>query len=392
MKLFLRRSRGSFGRRCAVAATAAVLGTALSASVGVSHADDPGRPGDVVHVEPSGFPVAGMPTPVDAWKILYRSTDPLDNPIVVSGRVFVPRDGRVGTRPLVTYAVGTVGMGDQCAPSATGGPHEISELLEEGWAVVATDYPGLGTPGDHPYLVGRSEGAAVLDAARAAQRLPEANSRGVVADSPVGIVGYSQGGHSSSWAAEMAHDYAPELDIKGVVAGGVPASTVADAKQQMGKAGNPAGAMMVAIGHDAVYPELHLDSYLTDEGRKLAHKVRTGCVLDNIVAGEGKSHSQLFTSDPLDTPEWQQRLSEDVLGSGSLGFPAYVFHGTTDTIVPFEYGQRLQADWCRTGNTVEWHAIPVAEHMSAFAVGGGPALDWLGHRLAGQPAQGNCAG
>ncbi|MFG3617908.1 lipase family protein [Nocardia sp. NPDC047654] len=377
-----------------MAATAAMLGVGLSAGVGVSHAEDPfaGRAGDVVRVEPSGFPFLGAPTPVDAWKIFYRSTDPLDNPIVVSGRVFVPRDGRAGTRPLVTYAVGTVGMGDQCAPSATGGPQEISELLEKGWAVAVTDYAGLGTPGDHPYLVGRSEGAAVLDAARAALRMPEVNSRGVTADSPIGIVGYSQGGHSSSWAAEMAHDYAPELQIKGLVTGGVPANTVADAREQQSKPGNPAMSLMVAAGHDAVYPELDLDSYLTDEGRKLTHKIRTGCVLDNIVASEGKTLGQLFTSDPLDSPEWQQRLSEDVLGTQTLGFPVYMFHGTNDTIVPFKFGQRLQSDWCRLGNTVEWHVIPMAEHILAFAVDGGAALDWLGHRLAGEPAQGHCAG
>ncbi|MFD3430758.1 lipase family protein [Nocardia fluminea] len=235
MKLILRRSREPFGRRLPMAAAAAMLGVDLSAGVGVSHAEDPpaDQPGDVVSVEPYGFPLPRVPTPIDAWKHLYHSTDPLDI-------------GQTGTHPLVTYAVGTVGMGDQCAPSS------------------------LGT-----------------------------KTR-------------------------------PETTI--------------------------------------------------------------GCVLDNIAAGQGKSVSQLVTTDPLDTPEWEQRLAAETLGAESLGFPVYMFHGTNDGIVPFEFERQLQSDWCRLGNAVEWHAIPMAERMSAFVVESGAGADWLSHRLAGEPTPGNCAG
>ncbi|MFD3430786.1 lipase family protein [Nocardia fluminea] len=395
MKCILRRSRESIVRQSTAAAAAAALVVSALAGAGVSQADDSpaaGRPGDVVHVEPSTFnPIPGISAPVDAWKIFYRSTDPLGNSSVVSGRVFVPRDGRTGVRPLVTYAVGTVGMGDQCAPSATGGPQDISGILEKGWAVAVTDYPGLGTPGDHPYLVGRSEGTAVLDAARAAQRLPEMNSRGVTADSPVGIVGYSQGGHASSWAAELVHDYAPELEVKALVTGGVPADTLQDAQDKLGKPGNAGFSLMVAAGLDTAYPELNLDSYLTDEGRGLMAKIRTGCVIDNLIAGQGKSLQQLITHDPLASPDWQQRLRESRLGTQVLGFPAYLFHGTNDDIVPFKMGSQLNSDWCHLGNVVDWHAIPQADHIGAAVVGIGPGLDWLGHRLASEPTQGNCS-
>ncbi|MEV0343702.1 lipase family protein [Nocardia sp. NPDC050713] len=392
MKSILSRAQRSLRRRvaptaCAVALVAAPLG------VGVAHADDPhvGEPGDVVHVEASTYDLLpGIPAPVDAWKIRYRSTDALGQPNLVSGRILVPRDGRAGTRPLVTYAVGTVGMGDQCAPSATGGPREITGLLEKGWAVVVTDYQGLGTPGDHPYLVGPSEGTAVLDAARAAQRLPEANTRGVSADSPVGIVGYSQGGHAASWAAELANEYAPELRIKGLAAGGVPADTLTDALDHRGEPANLAAYFMIAIGHDAAYPELRFDSYLTDAGRAFAHKIRTGCVVDNLLANHGKTFRELVTGDPLDTPEWQQRLAEDRLGTRAPGFPIYLFHGMNDDIVGYKFGAQLRSDWCGLGNPVEWHAIPLAEHLATPSLGGNPALDWLGHRLAGEPTHGNC--
>src|SRR5690606_36337652 len=122
----------------------------------------------------------GVPVPVQAWKIEYNSTAADGKSNTVSGTVLVPEDDREGPRPLLTYAVGTVGIGDRCAPSAGFPKGETREapLIEgallRGWAVAVTDYEGLGTPGTHTYTVGRAAGTAVLDAARAAQRLPDA--------------------------------------------------------------------------------------------------------------------------------------------------------------------------------------------------------------------------
>ena len=45
----------------------------------------------------------------------------------------------------------------------------LQRWIKAGYAVVRTDYDGLGTPGVHQYLVGTSEGRSVLDAVRAAR-------------------------------------------------------------------------------------------------------------------------------------------------------------------------------------------------------------------------------
>ena len=61
-------------------------------------------------------------------------------------------------------------------------------MVERGYAVAATDYPGLGTPGPHPYLVGVSEARAVLDPApRAARTMP-----GVGGSDRFAVWGHSQ--------------------------------------------------------------------------------------------------------------------------------------------------------------------------------------------------------
>ena len=87
----------------------------------------------------------------------------------------------------------------------------LSEMLARGYVVVAADYPGLGTPGMHPYLIGESEGRAVLDSVRAARDLPDAG-----ASNRFAVWGHSQGGHASLYTGELAASSAPDLRLVGV--------------------------------------------------------------------------------------------------------------------------------------------------------------------------------
>lgn len=354
------------------------------------------RPGDIVDVQPSQFRlVADLPTPTRAFKVHYRSSGATGKPNVVSGTVIVPADGRHGTRPLITYAVGTVGMGDQCAPSNTfpkGGTAEaplISGALARGWAVAVTDYEGLGTPGDHTYTVGSAEGKAVLDAARAAQRLPGAAKLGISERSPVGIMGYSQGGQASGWAAELHHSYAPELDVKGTASGGVPADLTAVAEGNDGD--DEAGlVLMAAIGHDAAFPRLNLPKYLNEEGESLAALMRESCTAEATEAGAGKTIDDVTVENPLDQKDWQRVLASDRLGTRTVGHPVYLYHGASDEIIPYEVGKQLRADWCARGQSVQWRSYPLAQHVAAAVAGSAPAMNWLAARFAGLPTDGNC--
>ena len=78
---------------------------------------------------------------------------------------------------MISWAHGTSGISDNCTPSRNPGgaytayvaPQE-NAWLKQGYAIASTDYEGLGTPGVHPYLVGRSEGRGVLDIARASRQ------------------------------------------------------------------------------------------------------------------------------------------------------------------------------------------------------------------------------
>jgi acetyl esterase/lipase len=122
----------------------------------------------------------------------------------------------------------------------------LSDMLARGYVVVATDYPGLGTPGIHPYLIGVSEGRAVLDSVRAARDLPDAG-----ASNRFAVWGHSQGGHASLYTGELAASYAPDLKLVGV-AGAAPATYLAelfDADKS-----SPVGKELTAM---AIYSELY---------------------------------------------------------------------------------------------------------------------------------------
>ncbi|UNO41265.1 lipase family protein [Streptomyces sp. MST-110588] len=354
------------------------------------------RPGDVLKSAPTSFhPLPGQVTNTRAWHIEYRSTDAKGAPDVVSGTVIVPKDGRTGPRPLVSYAVGTVGLADSCAPSA-GFPYGttveanlIQQLTARGWAVAVTDYEGLGTPGEHTYSVGRSEGQAVLDAARAAQRLPEAAAAGVTKDSPVGLMGYSQGGQASGWAAELHDSYAPELKLRGTAAGGVPADLIDVADFNDGNIG--AGLiLMAAIGQDAAFPELDLAKYLNAKGRFYVDFLKKNCVAIDVAAGLFKKISDVTVRNPLSEADWQRRVHESDLGGHRPDAPVYLYHGTLDELIPYTEGTRLRARWCGRGGTVQWSPLLLSEHVGGAVAGAVPAANWLADRFAGRPADGNC--
>ena len=171
-----------------------------------------GEPGDVIRAEPmDAYLVPGVRLRARAWRMLYRSTSAIGEPTAVSG-TRAGAHGRIARRPrpLIGYAIGTHGIGDAAAPSrllSTGLEWEaglIAMVLARGWAVAITDYQGLGTPGDHTYMVGRALGPNVLDAMRAARQLhpTELPERG-----PAAIIGYSEGGAAAAWAAQLQ----PEL-------------------------------------------------------------------------------------------------------------------------------------------------------------------------------------
>ena len=155
-----------------------------------------GAPGSLIRsepsrlvLEPSGQLGAFVAT---GTRIMYRSTDAQGNPTAVTGTYFEPDNpgqARV-RRPLIAFAAGPYGMGEQCAPSRmfNQGIHFsqgfdlwfgyeegfVATMVARGFAVVVTDGEGLGIHrAALPQFLNRiAAGTTLLDAARAAMQLP----------------------------------------------------------------------------------------------------------------------------------------------------------------------------------------------------------------------------
>ncbi len=358
---------------------------------------DSGQPGDIVSSAPTVFtmvPLLRLPMPgVTATRISYRSTNGTGSANVVSGTILIPAGPYLGggKRPLVSYAVGTQGLGDRCAPSsqmAAGTETEtgiIEGLLLQGWAVAVTDYEGLGTPGQHTYVVGPSLGHAVLDVARAAIRLP---GTGLASDTRVVIWGYSEGGAASSWAAQLQPTYAPELHLLGVATGGVPADIVATARNLDGGAFFGFGVAAL-IGLDAAHPELHLSNYLNAAGRQLVAAHQNDCLAGLIATFALKHYSDILTTDVLALPAWQAAFAQSRLGGIAPHVPILQYHGLLDEVIPYSLGKNLRNQWCARGVSVEFLTYP-AEHVTGVLEGAPAAMLWLNARVAGSPLPSNC--
>lgn len=379
-----------------VAAPLALLGLSRRAPEvfdrGFYVAPDPlaeGSPGDVIRAEPmDAYLVPGVRLRARAWRILYRSTSALGEPTAVSGTVFLPQDARPHrTLPLIGYAIGTHGIGDKAAPSRLlprGLDYEgalIAMVLARGWAVAVTDYQGLGTPGDHTYMVGRALGPNVLDVMRAARNLQPDE---LPLDGPAAILGYSEGGYAAAWAAQLQPTYAPDVPLEAVVAGAA-AANVETAGPRLSGSFFSFFIAYGGIGYAAAYPELELDPYLTPRSRQVIAMLRNSSIVEAIVRGPHFARaSDLTDPNVLELPDWRRRLRENNLGGTAPAAPVLLHHARGDQIVSFDQSTHLRDAWRGLGGDVRLYVTKGGfDHFSGAVAGVPIGLSWLARRLSG---------
>jgi hypothetical protein len=345
-----------------------------------------GRPGEVIRAEPmDAYLVPGVRLRAKAWRVLYRSTSALGEPTAVSGTVLVPYGRTRGPRPLIGYGIGTHGIGDCAAPSrllARGLDWEagmIAMVLGRGWAVAVTDYEGLGTPGDHTYMVGRALGRNVLDAMRAARALHPAE---LPVEGPSALVGYSEGGAATAWAAQLQPQYAPEIPLAGVAAGAAAADLEAAGPTLDGSF----FSFFIAyggIGYAAAYPELELDRYLTPKARKGIAALRDSTLPQAMLSGPRFIRaSDLTQPNVLERPDWRRRLRENRLGGIAPDTPVLLHHVRRDQIVSFDQSVGLHKAWERLGVNVRLYVTRGGvDHISGGVAGMPVALSWVAGKL-----------
>lgn len=388
-------------------------------------AELPAANGTVIRHEPLPLGLSlpgldGRPMPGVATRLMYRSTDSGGQAVAVTGAYIEPSAAWKGSgpRPLVALASGTVGQGDQCAPSMTLqhpltlSPETVSvgyetlaiyRLLSAGVAVVVTDYVGLGaTDRLHTYVNRLDQGHALLDAARAAHQLPGAS---ITPDSRTGLYGYSQGGGASASAAELQPSYAPDVKLAGTYAGAPPANLTATMKGIDGSA--LAGALAWSInGFSQADPDLRdvVEANVNDAGRAALKDASTMCVGDAIF-GYGFTKSTKWTTSGKSLgdviaaePKAQAALDRQRIGTLKPTGPIRLATGVQDDIVPHAQARQLAVDWCRKGADVTYDAIVLpnlgdkllTNHLVPLITDQGDAISWMTDRLSGKSTPSNC--
>ena len=300
-------------------------------------------------------------------------------------------------RSALSYQHIINGLGTQCAPSRalySSDPNltireapALNIALQRGWAVALPDHLGPTSA----YGAARLGGQITLDGIRAAKNLPELG----LTNSRVTMAGYSGGGMATAWAAALAPTYAPELDIAGVAAGGVPMNISKMAKV-LGDNPHPAFglAMAAALGLEREYPDrFPLSSQLNAQGLAIRDKIANGCTNEIMAFGAGHSAPELastmqMTSDPGAWEIGDENSLE--LYPGVPTSPMYEWHATNDVLIPIDAIDNTIARYCGAGARIWSEKFLSPDHLTTAVFGLPAAMDYLDQRIRGVPAPSNC--
>ncbi|MFZ5674609.1 MAG: alpha/beta fold hydrolase [Pseudomonadota bacterium] len=328
-----------------------------------------------------------------AYRILYVSRNLKGEKIGVSGMMVVSTlPGRGATRPVVAWAHATTGVVHKCAPSRRSDPLAIpgiKEMIAKGYTVVATDYPGLGTPGPVPYLIGLGEAQSVLDSVKAARALPEAQAGGEFV-----LWGHSQGGHAALFAASLAKTYAADLKLLGVAAA-APATNLAallhaDVDTIPGRI--LAAMTLMSWSRNFGFP---LDGLLTEDTIEVMKHIDKACVdslsgkLDALSAQQDLA-AKYLNYDPGSRQPWRGLLADNNPFHGLITVPAFIAQGADDTLVRPEVTAGFVASLCRSDKSVRYVMMPRTDHSAIAHRSSAQAVAWMEERFSGTRAADSC--
>jgi pimeloyl-ACP methyl ester carboxylesterase len=351
-----------------------------------------GAPGTLVRQEV----IDGAPLGATAYRVLYRSTGLDDKPLLVSGVVIVPAgDPPPGGRPIVAWAHPTSGVVPRCAPSLAIFLFEqiqgLRSFVRDGYVVAATDYPGLGTAGPHPYLVGASEARAVLDSVRVAGSLPGAGG-----GKKFVVWGHSQGGHAALFTGLIAKTYAPELDLLGVAAA-APATDLATLmNDDIDSVGGKNITAMTLWSWQRVF-HADMDKVVDPRAMPAINQLAQECIEGPFDLRRRQLTEQplqqyfLTTKHPSDVEPWHGLLAENSPGALPPEIPVLLAQGTDDVIIHPKVTEDYEARLCHSGSKVRMLLMSNIGHGRAAQASTQAMLEWTSDRFAGAPAPDDCA-
>jgi acetyl esterase/lipase len=351
-----------------------------------------GRPGTLIRQEPLGL---RAPFGASVVRVLYRSTGLNGEPIPVSGAVVVPAGPMPPEGwPIVAWAHPTTGVVPRCAPSMAmfliQQIQGVREMVQRGTIVVATDYPGLGTPETHPYLVGESEARAVLDSVRAARELTGAPAR-------FAVWGHSQGGQAALFTGLMAKSYAPELDLVGVAAAAPATELGTLLADDIDTNGGRNLTAMTLWSWSRIF-NAPIDRVVDPGAMPVVDRLAGECIesIYDILRRRGPTRlleqSFLAEKDFYRTEPWRALMTKNTPGTLPPHIPVFLAQGGADELVRPQVTKEYMKRLCAAGSKVQWFFMPSVNHGFAARNSASAAVQWMADRFAGAGPPSDCSG
>jgi acetyl esterase/lipase len=326
-----------------------------------------------------------------AWRVRYWTTDDRSRPIAVTGMVVAPAGHAGAPRNVIAWTHGTSGVVQSCALSTNPRFFDATPALPavaKGYVVVAPDYPGLGSPMPHPYLVGTMTGRSVLDAVKAARGIAEAG-----AGNRFAVWGESQGGHAALWTGQLAKDDAPELRLVGVAAAAPPTDLAANLRQ----ASDPnAKALLTAYAAYSWSRYYHVPLVI---GRRttpaLITRLAQKCVnLDATpklmtVLGILTLRHDLRNTDLASLSPWSSQVAANSTSPVS-SVPVLIAQTRADPLVASAVTRQFARKLCANHVRVRWIDLAGKDHATTAKQSAAATLQWIDQRFAGAAAPSDC--
>lgn len=352
------------------------------------------KPGDVLRIRDAPGNLTSLASNCSAaYNILYRTTNSQYKPDWAVTTVFVP----VTESPaLLSYQIPYDSAFLDASPSyalytsdGVRSLRDISTGLSSGWFVNVPDYEGPLAS----FTAGVQSGHATIDSIRAAFNANE--TLGLDVDARYAMWGYSGGALASEWAAELAVQYAPEMNFSGAAVGGL-TPNVTSVLYSINKGYAVGLAPSSILGLSSQYPEERdfLLSRLKTEGPYNATGFLAALNLTLNQAAITYAYQDMgeyFIGGLADitSPIVLKIINRDgIMGyHGVPQMPIFAYKAIGDEISVVEDTDALVDKYCNIGANILYQRNTVGAH-SLEAVNGRPsALAWLSSVLGGTYAE-----
>ena len=373
--------------------------------------------GTVLKTRTLSYHVAGVPLPVTAVQLLYRSTGAVGQPTVnVTSALLPPLP--LGTPTVVSYQSFYDSLNNEDEPSyAISGGLSLGGLIPDvesaviapallaGDTIVVSDTEGEAAD----FAAGPEYGMNTLDALRAALASP---ATGLAGARKIGLIGYSGGAIATEWAAELAPSYAPEIDSKivGAAFGGTLVDPAHNLHYVEGSLSWAGVIPMALVGIGRAY-QINLTPYLSEYGLTLYNKLQHASITEVLGQYPGLTWSQLAKAQyptPETIPAYVQVANQLIMGSrGTPTAPLFIGQGAGgelegtpgnkpgigpgDGVMIAGDVRTLAREYCGRGDTVQYEQYEDLGHVPSALVWLPEAYSWLTARFLGLPAPQDCA-